>query len=97
MCHHLPEAVEQACARRPQVMTSDVQLTSGTGPAAVATIRRRLGMIPVLFVSGTPVACGAMPSPDVVFCKPFDRADLAAAFRKILGDLPAVGCMRACG
>ena len=31
------EAVEQACARLPHVMTSDVRLTSGTGPAAVAS------------------------------------------------------------
>jgi CheY-like chemotaxis protein len=27
------EAVEQACARLPRVMTSDVRLTSGTGPS----------------------------------------------------------------
>jgi CheY-like chemotaxis protein len=78
------EAVEQACARLPRVMTSDVRLTSGTGPAAVAIIRDRLGMIPVLFVSGTPSECGQMNCQDVVFSKPFDRADLAKAFRKIL-------------
>jgi CheY-like chemotaxis protein len=80
------EAVEQACARLPHVMTSDVQLLSGTGPAAVAIIRNRLGMIPVLFVSGNPADCGRQGPRDTVFSKPFDRVDLTSAFRKILSD-----------
>ncbi len=90
------EAVEQACTRQPDVMTSDVQLASGTGPAAVAIIRDRLGMVPVVFVSATPTECGAMQPQDLVFCKPFDRRDLVAAFRRILGVAAAAGRVRPC-
>lgn len=68
------------------IWTSDVQLTSGTGPAAVATTRDRLGMSPVLFISGNPADCGPMSAQDDVFSKPFDRAHLAQAFRKILSE-----------
>src|SRR4051812_25091515 len=78
------EAIEEACARPPMVMTSDVRLLTGTGPAAVGTIRARLGMIPVLFVSGTPADCTPMEPGDALFSKPFDRAGVATAFRQIL-------------
>jgi CheY-like chemotaxis protein len=78
------EAVEQACGCRPLVMTSDVRLTIGTGPAAVRVIRDRLGMIPCLFVSGTPADCHPREPADAVFSKPFDRAGLAMAFGEIL-------------
>lgn len=67
-------------------MTSDVQLLSDTGPAAVAIIRDRLGMIPVLFVSANPADCGRQGPRDTVFSKPFDRIDLTRAFRKIFCD-----------
>lgn len=80
------EAIEQACARPPLVMTSDVRLSIGTGPAAVRVIRDRLGNIPVLFVSGTPDDCPAIDPGDSIFSKPFDRAGIAQAFRKILHD-----------
>lgn len=78
------EAIEQARACCPLIITSDVRLTSGTGPAAVRVIRDSLGMIPVLFISGTPNDCNPREPGDAVFGKPFDHAAIAAAFSKIL-------------
>lgn len=80
------EAIEQACARKPYVMTSDVNLLTGSGPSAVQTIRERLGMIPVLFVSATPGECCPRDDRDSVFTKPFDRSGIARAFRAIVND-----------
>lgn len=79
------EAISEACICRPLMMTSDVRLAKGTGPAAVSAIRNRLGSIPVLFISGNPAECMPTEAGDAVFSKPFDREAIAAAFRKILG------------
>lgn len=80
------EAILEACACRPLVMTSDVRLAEGNGPATVSAIRDALGKIPVLFISGNPADCTPMEAGDPVFSKPFDRAGIVAAFRKILSD-----------
>ena len=47
------EAVAAATAHKPSVITSDVKLLEGTGPAAVAQIHERMGPIPIIFVTGT--------------------------------------------
>lgn len=78
------DAIEDACARKPFIIISDVRLTVGTGPAAVHIIRQRLGMIPVLFISGTPADCHPREIGDQVISKPFDHSVVASAFRKIL-------------
>ncbi len=78
------DAVAQARTRRPHIITSDVRLLTGTGPSAVQIIRRLFGMIPVLFISGTPDDCIPREPGDPVFAKPFDHAAIASAFRKIL-------------
>ena len=85
------EAVDMAAARLPLIITSDVRLTIGTGPAAVRIIRDRLGMIPVLFICGTPADCNPREPDDAVYQKPFDRTEIASAFRQILSgcDQPA--------
>jgi CheY-like chemotaxis protein len=83
------EAIEQACTRRPLVITSDVHLLSGTGPAAVRIIRDRLGIIPVLFVSGTPADCTPTEAGDIIFGKPFGRVQITSAFRKLLSGTAA--------
>lgn len=80
------EAISEACTCRPLVMTSDVRLAEGTGPAAVSAIRDRIGPIPVLFISANPAECTPVELGDTVFNKPFDRTAIAAAFRRILGD-----------
>ncbi|MEH3107455.1 MAG: response regulator [Sphingomonas fennica] len=48
------EAVDHAFRRPPAVIVSDVNLRTGTGPAAVARIIAELGRIPVMFVTGEP-------------------------------------------
>ncbi len=45
-------AVEAAMANRPCLITADYSLLEGTGPSAVRTIQRKLGPIPVVFVTG---------------------------------------------
>lgn len=78
------EAVDLAAARLPLIITSDVRLATGTGPAAVRIIRDRLGMIPVLFICGTPTDCTPREPDDAVYQKPFDHRQIASAFRQIL-------------
>lgn len=78
------EAIEEATARLPHVITSDVRLSSGTGPLAVRAIRERFGLIPVMFISGNPDDCTPRELDDPVFGKPFDRARVATEFRRIL-------------
>lgn len=84
------EAIAEAWARRPRVITSDVKLSSGTGPGAVKAIRDKLGMIPVMFISGTPDECHPRELSDAVFGKPFDRTSIAGEFRKMLGVSPVI-------
>jgi len=48
------EAVHMAEARPPSLILSDVRLVEGTGPAAVRTIRKMLGPVPVIYVTGNP-------------------------------------------
>lgn len=83
------DAIQQAQACCPAIITSDVRLMAGTGPAAIQIIRDRLGMIPVLFISGTPEDCIPREPCDMVFAKPFDHAAVGAAFRKILSEVAA--------
>ena len=77
------EAVEAALTLRPAVITSDVQLREGTGPAAVSEIRERLGEIPVVFISGTPEQCSPCDAPDIVLTKPLREDALRLAFRAL--------------
>lgn len=76
-------AVREALARRPTLITSDVKLIEGSGPAAVATIRDKLGTIPVIFISGTPEACRHAAPLCLIFEKPFNPATIAAAFHAL--------------
>lgn len=78
------DAVEQACARPPQVIISDVNLGSGgTGPAAVSRIFARLGECPVLFVTGEPRAFQPGSAKMHVLHKPVNDQTLIASFTAI--------------
>lgn len=77
-------AILAAEANRPNVITSDVKLLQGTGPCAVAEIYKRLGPIPVIFISGTPQDCDPCDPPGSVIPKPFTAGALAAAFQKLM-------------
>lgn len=50
-------AIAAAEARRPDLITVDVVLKAGFGPAAVDAITARHGPIPVIFITATPEAC----------------------------------------
>ena len=75
------EAVAAALGRRPDVITSDVKLAEGTGPAAIAAIHRRLGVIPVIFITGTPADCTPCEPPGVILTKPVNARAVREAFR----------------
>lgn len=78
------EAVAAALARRPGLITSDVKLIEGTGPAAVGEIHRALGEVPVIFISGTPEDCRPCEPPGIVLAKPVCEATFRAAFRRMI-------------
>lgn len=78
------EAVQLAREQRPGVITSDVKLRDGTGPEAIAVIRRELGSIPVLFITATPNPCQETDPPKDIFSKPMDTHAVSEAFRGYL-------------
>ena len=76
-------AVFAATANEPHLITSDVKLLEGTGPAAVAEIHKRLGPIPVIFITGTPDACRPCNPPGSIVRKPFSKQAIIAAFHEV--------------
>ena len=68
-----------ALEHRPDLITSDVRLIEGTGPAAVSKIHERLGEAPMIFISGTPDECQPCNPPGVIVAKPFRKEELANA------------------
>ncbi|RYG85078.1 MAG: response regulator [Alphaproteobacteria bacterium] len=77
------DAVDLAFERRPDLITSDVSLLEGTGPAAVATILTRLGPIPVLFITATPDACIPCAPPGEVLRKPLNPSAIKQAYQEL--------------
>ena len=80
------EAVAAAQERRPDFITADVNLLSGTGPAAVEAIHQGAGDIPVLFITATPDACRPCAPPGDVISKPASGTDIAHRFRTSMDD-----------
>jgi CheY-like chemotaxis protein len=78
------DAITAAMANRPQLITSDVKLLAGTGPAAVSEIHRRIGDVPVIFITGTPEDCKPCNPPGIVLRKPFAARELRAAFNRMV-------------
>ena len=77
------EAVTEARARRPDVITSDVMLREGTGPRAVALILGEIGPVPVIFITGSPDQCAPCDPPARVLAKPVADEMVCAAFREV--------------
>ncbi len=77
------EAVSEARRRRPELITSDVVLQSGTGPRAVKVIQEELGPLPVIFITATPEACVPCDPPARVLSKPLQEASISQAFREL--------------
>lgn len=76
------EALAQAQAARPEVIISDVLLSDGFGPDAVRSIRKELGDIPAIFITGTPEQCRGC-DPQMIIDKPFSPAQLSALFKTV--------------
>jgi two-component system, response regulator PdtaR len=83
------EAVAHAVAHPPAVIISDINLRSGTGPAAIERIVNALGSIPVLFVTGEPKSLQPRAPDVLVLDKPVDDRTLIATFRMIAPLPPA--------
>jgi two-component system, response regulator PdtaR len=77
------QAVRLACSHKPAIMTADVRLREGSGPAAVARITGDLGFIPTIFITGTPDECLPCDPPHRIFEKPLDDRLVARAFREM--------------
>ena len=77
------EAVAKAMARCPAVILSDVKIIDGTGPEAVMEIRRQLGPLPVIFITGTPEACEPCDYAAAILTKPIVAHHVVNAFRKV--------------
>jgi two-component system, response regulator PdtaR len=77
------QAVDLAGRNRPAIITADVRLREGTGPAAVARINEGIGPIPAIFITGTPDECRPCNPPHRVMEKPFDDLLLARAFQEM--------------
>ena len=78
------DAVAAAMARRPELITSDVRLIEGNGPDAVSEIHRRVGLMPVIFITGTPSECKPCNPPGVVLGKPVSRDALRTAYHRVV-------------
>jgi CheY-like chemotaxis protein len=78
------DAVASAVEKRPDLITSDVRLIEGTGPAAVQEIHRRIGEVPVIFISATPEECRPCNPPGIVLGKPLRLDALERAFRRMI-------------
>jgi CheY-like chemotaxis protein len=76
-------AVEEALRSPPQAIVSDVKLLSGTGPLAVQAIQDKLGEVPVIFLTATPLECVPCAPPGQVLCKPLNEPELARAFSQL--------------
>lgn len=75
-------AVEAAILRRPDIITVDIVLKSGLGPAAVAAIIEHYGPIPVIYITSTPDVC--RPSELArVMRKPVNEAAVSRAYHAL--------------
>lgn len=77
------EAVAAASDQLPTIITSDVKLLDGTGPRAVALIHARCGVIPVMFVTGSPADCDPCPESARIIPKPIERDLVIQTFREL--------------
>ncbi len=76
------QALEQARLKRPDLVTVDVGLLDGDGRSAAGALKRELGDLAVIYVTGDPKALTDRPDA-VIVGKPFGRSDLEAACRRL--------------
>jgi CheY-like chemotaxis protein len=61
-----PQALANALARRPDLITADVRIIDGTGIDAVKAIFALLGKIPTVYVTGSSELLADEPDPVIV-------------------------------
>ena len=77
------EALASALLRTPAVILSDVKIIDGTGPEAVMEIRRQIGPLPVIFITGTPEACQPCDYAAAILSKPIVPHHVVSAFQQV--------------
>lgn len=77
------DAIAAARETPPSIILSDVRLLEGTGPGAVAAIRRSQGVVPVIFITGTPEEVEPCDPSTVVLGKPVSSAAVLRNFRSL--------------
>jgi CheY-like chemotaxis protein len=77
------EAIRAALRTPPAIILSDVRLAKGTGPAAVAAIRSKLGPIPTIFVTRTPAACEPCDFAEAIIAKPIIDRQVLDHLRRV--------------
>ena len=75
------EAIQAARAMPPSIIMSDVNLSIGTGPAAVRAIIAEHGPTPVIFMTGSPDACRLCNPSAIILQKPINERVLIDTFR----------------
>ena len=75
------EAITFAQAHRPDLITADYRIEEGTGLEAVRSIRERVGIIPVVYVTGNAEALLGEPT-DLIIEKPIQENRFAAVCRR---------------
>ena len=71
-----------ARAHPPTVITSDVRIRQGHGPAAVDAIRAAQGDLPTIFITALADECEPCEHAVAILTKPFTYSDLAGAFSR---------------
>ncbi len=80
-------AVLAAARYRPELMIVDVNLTDGSGVAAVNEVLTT-GFIPHIFMTGDTYIAKALEQRSVVLQKPFHERELAAGIERALANRP---------
>jgi CheY-like chemotaxis protein len=77
------DAVDAANDHCPEIILSDVNLRTGTGPLAVQTIQAEWGLIPVIFITATPGDCVPCEAPSIILTKPLNPQALTETFKRL--------------
>lgn len=78
------QAIEMATARRPDLITVDDKLDSGTGVETIREICREQAL-PVVFITAEPGAIKKWIPDAIIVPKPFSRPQLTAAIEAAVG------------
>ncbi len=80
-------AISAAEARRPDIITADLTLRDGSGPAAVRSIRAGIGPVPVIYVTATPRDCEDLEPNDRLLGKPLNEGAFMRTLRAVQATL----------